>query len=282
MEERIVIADELRAFLSGGSIDRVYVAEGHLAPLPLAYVVNFPRLSAPLDGCHQMEIEQNGRTFEILPGPGEVVLEPPNCWNRPSWTRPVKVLTFLFGRKQTGVSLVDHDGVTSDPPGALKTAFSAPIDGPAPKVLGALLDVAVSREARPMSRLLVESLLHCCLDLLEAPRRRAGGKTRHLFENLCLYIQENFQNPITRDGVARHFRISPGHLSRVFKEQGSMSFSYYLTLVRIDRAKFMLKRFNMTLDEIAAGCGFAETAYFCRVFKKNTKVRPTEYRLRGL
>jgi YesN/AraC family two-component response regulator len=57
-----------------------------------------------------------------------------------------------------------------------------------------------------------------------------------------------------------------------------MRFNDYVNLVRVNRAKFMLRTYRMTLKEIAAKCGFSDTAYFCRVFKKVGKVTPTTYR----
>jgi YesN/AraC family two-component response regulator len=40
----------------------------------------------------------------------------------------------------------------------------------------------------------------------------------------------------------------------------------------------MLQTYGMTLKEITAKCGYSDTAYFCRVFKKVSKVTPTTYR----
>ncbi len=57
-----------------------------------------------------------------------------------------------------------------------------------------------------------------------------------------------------------------------------MKFSDYLTYVRVDRAKFMLSRYDMILYEIAQRCGYKDTSYFCRTFKKITGRTPTEYR----
>lgn len=61
-----------------------------------------------------------------------------------------------------------------------------------------------------------------------------------------------------------------------------MRFNDYLNLVRVNRAKFMLQNYNLTLKEIAANCCYTDTAYFCRVFKKISKVTPTDYRARSL
>jgi YesN/AraC family two-component response regulator len=64
----------------------------------------------------------------------------------------------------------------------------------------------------------------------------------------------------------------------LFRKEGFMRFNDYLNLVRVNRAKFMLQKYGLTLKEIAFDCGYSETAYFCRVFKKTCKVTPSQYR----
>jgi YesN/AraC family two-component response regulator len=79
--------------------------------------------------------------------------------------------------------------------------------------------------------------------------------------------------------VAEHFNITPNHLSRLFQTHGRITFSGYLTSVRIDRAKHLLSNYNLKLDDIAARCGYHDTPYFCHVFKKVAKATPMEFRL---
>ena len=64
------------------------------------------------------------------------------------------------------------------------------------------------------------------------------------------------------------------------EEEGVKLINYddYLNLVRVNRAKFMLQNYSMTLKEIASSCCYSDPAYFCRVFKKICKVTPTDYR----
>src|SRR5262249_23558346 len=133
-----------------------------------------------------------------------------------------------------------------------------------------------------LNGLLPVSLLHPCLQLLISPAPPHPRKAAHTYEAVCLYVQENFQNQITRESVAKNFALTPNHISRLFRHEGCMGFSDYLTLVRIDRAKFMLKEYGSPLKEIAANCGYRDVAYFCRVFRRITKITPTEYRLEGL
>jgi YesN/AraC family two-component response regulator len=61
-----------------------------------------------------------------------------------------------------------------------------------------------------------------------------------------------------------------------------MRFNDYLNLVRVNRAKFMLQNYSLTLKEIAANCGYSDAAYFCRVFKKTSNITPTEYRVQSV
>jgi AraC-like DNA-binding protein len=176
---------------------------------------------------------------------------------------------------------VRHDGRSDEPAAALKTTLS-PIDSLAESVLSSLASIAGQPRTSPLDRLLTESLLHACLQLLESPPAPHPRKAQRTYESICLYIQENFQNPLTRASIARTFGVAPNHVSRLFRREGSMRFSDYLTLVRIDRAKFMLKEYGSPLKEIAANCGYHDVAYFCRMFRRMTKITPTEYRLNGL
>ena len=57
-----------------------------------------------------------------------------------------------------------------------------------------------------------------------------------------------------------------------------MTLADYITWVRIDRAKFMLKRYDFRLQEVANRCGYADANYFFRVFKNKVGMTPSEYR----
>jgi AraC-like DNA-binding protein len=273
-----IIIRELEEYLRTARIRHVHFGDGSTAPPALAYVTNFPRLSVPLNGCHTMEVACSGRTEAIHPVRGHAVFVPEHSWNKPDWSAHVEALTFLFGVKQIGISLVRHKGDTQSPPAALKASVQGGYDVPTHSILVSLRVLAADHAKGPLARLLTESLLHACLRLLKSPQKHRQRKAIRTYESLCLYVQENFQSPITRESVARHFGLAPNHISRLFRKEGFMRFNDYLNLVRVNRAKFMLQSYSLTLKEIAFDCGYNETAYFCRVFKKTCKVTPTEYR----
>jgi YesN/AraC family two-component response regulator len=66
--------------------------------------------------------------------------------------------------------------------------------------------------------------------------------------------------------------------SRLFRQEGRMGFNDYLTFVRIDRAKLLLSRYQLNLDEIADRTGFKGGDYLGRVFRKHTSLTPADYR----
>ena len=273
-----LIVHELEEYLRETRIRRVHFGDGTIVPPPLAYVTNFPRLSLPIAGCHTMEVADSGRTEIIKPVRGHAVFIPDHAWNRPDWSGHVDVLTFLFGVKQVGISLVRHKGGSQVPPTAVKASVHGGYDVPTHSILAALMVLAADHSKGPLARLLTESLLHACLRLLKSPQKQMPRKAIRTYETLCLYVQENFHTPITRETIAQHFGLAPNHVSRLFRKEGFMRFNDYLNLVRVNRAKFLLQNYTMTLKEIAASCCYSDPAYFCRVFKKVCKITPTEYR----
>lgn len=273
-----IIIRELEEYLRRTRIRHVHFGDGSTAPPVLAYVTNFPRLSVPLTGCHTMEIAHGGRPEAIHPVRGHAVFVPEHGWNKPDWSAHVEALTFLFGVKQIGISLVRHRGDGQSPPTALKASVQGGYDVPTHSILASLRVLAADHAKGPLTRLLTESLLHACLRLLKSPQKHRQRKAIRTYESLCLYVQENFQSSVTRESVAQHFGLAPNHISRLFRKEGLMRFNDYLNLVRVNRAKFMLQNYALTLKEIAFDCGYNDTAYFCRVFKKTCKITPTEYR----
>ena len=278
---RQIIVAELETFLHGSRLRRVYFADGSAAPPAMAYVTNFARLSVPLEGRHTMELSANGRAQNIGPVRGQAVFVPGNAWNRPDWVEDVKVLTFLFGVKQIGVSLVRHAAAGELAADALKTSIHGVRDGVTQSILSALAIVANDNSQGPLARLLTESLLHSCLRLLTSPEAQRTRKAMRTYEMLCLYVQENSQTQLTRESVAERFRLAPTHISRLFRREGLMRFNDYLNLVRVNRAKFILRNYGMALKEVAANCGYNDVTYFCRAFKRITKATPTQYRDSG-
>ena len=78
--------------------------------------------------------------------------------------------------------------------------------------------------------------------------------------------------------VADYVNVSPSHFSTIFSQELSMTFIEYLTSVRISKAQEKLRTTNLKSAEIAYKVGYNDPHYFSHVFKKETGLRPTDFR----
>ena len=94
------------------------------------------------------------------------------------------------------------------------------------------------------------------------------------------YINENYAYITGMDEIADKFFISKYYLCRIFKKSIGVSFISYLNNIRVKAACELLRSDELFLSEIAIRCGFNSTPYFCKVFKTEKGVSPSEYRKR--
>jgi len=91
------------------------------------------------------------------------------------------------------------------------------------------------------------------------------------------YISANITEKLIIDTVAEKFSVGRSKLTHDFNSHLSMTFNEYVTMERINRARTMLLD-GEKLNDISEKCGFYDSTYFIRVFKKNINMTPTEYR----
>lgn len=91
------------------------------------------------------------------------------------------------------------------------------------------------------------------------------------------HLMSHFDQPLNKEELAKKCHTHPSHLSRKFKQETKMTISAYQQMLRINRAKQLLKK-DLSIEEIAWSVGYNDPSYFARVFKKETGLSPTEYR----
>ena len=72
--------------------------------------------------------------------------------------------------------------------------------------------------------------------------------------------------------------MSPRHFQRVFRQCTNESPVEYLLNVRVRHAAGMLRDTDRPVTEIAYDCGFADSNYFARCFRKVMNATPKQYR----
>lgn len=109
--------------------------------------------------------------------------------------------------------------------------------------------------------------------LEERARYRYSGKVRYIRS----YVQENYAKEISLNLLAEEMAMNPIYLSALFKKETGMTFSAYLTKVRIERAIELLRQGDYKIYEISEMVGYQTIQYFSKVFKKETGKKPKDF-----
>ncbi len=92
------------------------------------------------------------------------------------------------------------------------------------------------------------------------------------------FIEEHQGEDITLDDVAKAVHASTFHFCKMFKKATGMTFTHYLSLSRVAKAKALLANPQLRISEIAYEVGFNSLTHFNRMFRKLTGESPTAYR----
>ncbi|MCS2148105.1 AraC family transcriptional regulator [Scandinavium manionii] len=147
--------------------------------------------------------------------------------------------------------------------------------------LAALLDQLVDNRA-PFQRIAATYLLLDALVAAGEPTQREESSLREeaMIKEGIEFINQHFDQPLTLSDVAHHCGVSYSWFSRMFKKVSRHNFKEYLTLVRLNKARTLLRDTRTSITEISHNCGFQEHKYLIAAFNKYCGLTPTEYRKR--
>lgn len=99
-------------------------------------------------------------------------------------------------------------------------------------------------------------------------------KSKKKIEKAIKFISNNYQKDININIIAKNCKVTPEHLSLIFKKYQYPSPIKYLWKVRIDNAIILLKNCKLSLAEIANCTGFKNVYHFSRKIKEQTGLTP--------
>ncbi len=91
------------------------------------------------------------------------------------------------------------------------------------------------------------------------------------------YISVNYARPVTLEELSREAGMSPKYFCRCFRAFLHRTPMDYLNYYRIERACYLLTREELSITEAAYRCGFNDTSYFIKTFRKYTGTTPRKY-----
>ncbi|MCA9977231.1 MAG: response regulator [Anaerolineales bacterium] len=108
---------------------------------------------------------------------------------------------------------------------------------------------------------------------------RCNSQYRNLIHQAKQYLECNYTNSdLSLNEVASQVNLSASHFSVIFSQEAGQTFKEYLTELRINKARELLRMTALRSAEIAYQVGYNDPHYFSFVFKKNTGFSPIEFR----
>lgn len=119
--------------------------------------------------------------------------------------------------------------------------------------------------------------------VLTLRNRKSLKKYASVIQDAKDFIRKNYYNEnLSLAMVASNVGLSSSYFSTVFRQETGQTFAEYLTHVRMEKAKELLKCTDMKVSEIGYAIGYKDSHYFSYLFKKTQNCTPKEYRMRGI
>jgi AraC-like DNA-binding protein len=162
----------------------------------------------------------------------------------------------------------------------------------APEILAVIRDLLLpyQQQNQPETTDLHELITYSCLSRLFTAILRDGYYTASEADSLpqsrktdqvksvLEYIETNFSGPLSLEKLAAVVGMNPKYFCRVFSRLTHQSPMDYVNFYRIEQAAYLLSSTALSVTAVAMECGFWESSYFTKVFKKYKGTTPKRHR----
>jgi YesN/AraC family two-component response regulator len=114
----------------------------------------------------------------------------------------------------------------------------------------------------------------------DVPAKKQSEGMRQTVISVKEYIDKNYSEDLWLTGLSRKFNAESSYLSRTFKNIVGENLMFYIAKTRVEKAKILLRKNELSITDIALLVGYGDYSYFSRVFRKIAGLSPREYRER--
>jgi AraC-like DNA-binding protein len=98
-------------------------------------------------------------------------------------------------------------------------------------------------------------------------------------EKVTLFLQHNYDKPLTLSTIAEHAGMDRFSLCRSYAKDTGETVMQALKKIRMQKAKDFLRYSSYSVEQIGKICGYESSSYFIKVFREDTNCTPLQYRL---
>ena len=118
-----------------------------------------------------------------------------------------------------------------------------------------------------------------CQRLHDLLGRRRSDSAWQMVERAKDYIAGHYTDEqLSVEALCSHIHLSPTYFSTLFKREVGMSFTAYVTKVRMEEAARLLRETDEKTYRVAEAAGYSDPNYFSYVFKRHHGVSPSKFR----
>lgn len=117
-----------------------------------------------------------------------------------------------------------------------------------------------------------------CCECASAVMEASSRAVNPIIERATAFVNEHLSENISLEDTAQEVNVSPFYLSKLFKEEKNVNYVAYITDVRMEKARELLKDHRLSIKEISAAIGYSDQNYFSRIFRNKFGMTPTEFR----
>lgn len=128
-----------------------------------------------------------------------------------------------------------------------------------------------------LSRLLTLILQKGCYTVNPEDTPSSSHRINQL-KTVLEYIENHYASPISLDVMAKEAGMNPKYFCRFFRSITHQTPLDYVNYYRIEQAAQMLLSSDLSVTDIGMECGFNDSSYFVKVFRKYRGVTPNQYR----